>query len=44
MLYAFCGSAIDVVIRKVPSGRCSAAVGQAIGTPDRVRVANSQVR
>jgi hypothetical protein len=31
-------------MRKVPSGRYSAAVGHAIGTPDFVRVANSQVR
>src|SRR5688572_13487298 len=44
MLYAFCGRAIEVVIRKVPSARHRVAVGQAIGTPDLLSVANSQVR
>jgi hypothetical protein len=43
-LYAFCGSAIDVVMRNVPSGFLRVAVGQAIGTPVLLRVANSHVR
>jgi hypothetical protein len=43
-LYAFCGSAIDVVTRKVPSARGMVTVGQAIGSPLRETVSSSHVR